>query len=65
LGPGLGWRACKVSGSWVVAVSGTLDSTRLLNTPIASLDRSDRFDGEVIARFDAALRPGLIGNAYW
>jgi hypothetical protein len=64
-GPGLGRRACNVSGSWVVAVSGTLGSTRLLNTPIASLDRSDRLDGAVIARLDAALRPALIGKAYW
>jgi hypothetical protein len=65
LGPGLGLRACSVSGSWVVARKGTLGSTRLLNTPIASLERSDRLDGDVIARLEAALRPGLIGSAYW
>lgn len=63
-GPGRGLRACRVSGSCVVARSGTLGSTRLLNTPIASLDRSDRLDGGVIARLLVALR-GLIGSAYW
>ena len=64
-GPGRGWRACRVSGSCVVARSGTLGSTRLLNTPIASLERSDRFDGAVMARLAAALGPELIGSAYW
>jgi hypothetical protein len=65
LGAGLGLRACSVSGSCVVARSGTLGSTRLLNTPIASLERSDRLDGGVMARLEAALRPGLTGCAYW
>jgi hypothetical protein len=60
----LGLRACSVSGSCVVARSGTLGSTRLLNTPIASLERSDRFEGEVIARLLLALF-GLIGCEYW
>ncbi len=64
-GPSLGLRACSVSGNWVVARKGTLGSTRLLNTPIASLERSDRFDGEVIARLEDALFVGLIGSAYW
>ena len=63
-GAGLGLRACSVSGSCVVARSGTLGSTRLLNTPIASLERSDRLDGDVIARLDAALRFGF-GCVYW
>ena len=53
-----------VSGSCVVARSGTLGSTRVLNTPIASLERNDRLDGEVIARLLVALR-ALIGRAYW
>ena len=61
----MGLRACTVSGNWVVARSGTLGSTRLLNTPSASLERSDRFDVAVIARLDEAFRPGLIGCAYW
>ena len=47
-----------------MARSGTLGSTRLLNTPIASLDRSDRLEDEVIARLLVALR-GLIGCEYW
>lgn len=64
-GPGVGLRACIESGNWVVARSGTLGSTRLLNTPSASLARSGRFDGALIERLDAALRPGLIGCAYW
>lgn len=64
-GPGRGWRACSVSGNWVVALSGTLGSTRLLNTSSASLERSGRLDGAVMARLDAALRPGLVGTAYW
>jgi hypothetical protein len=64
LGAGLGFLACSVSGSCVVARSGTLGSTRLLNTPIASLERSDKLDGRVIARLDAALF-GLIGWLYW
>lgn len=64
-GPGLGLRACSVSGNWVVARKGTLGSTRLLKTPIASLARSDRFDGAVMARLAAALGPELIGRAYW
>jgi hypothetical protein len=63
-GAGLGLRACSASGNCVVALSGTLGSTRLLNTPSASLERSDRLDGEVIARLLVALR-GLIGSAYW
>ena len=64
-GPGAGWRACSVSGNCVVALSGTLGSTRLLNTLMASVDRSDS-DGRVLmARLEDALRPGLIGNAYW
>ena len=63
--PGVGLRACTVSGNWVVALSGTLGSTRLLKTSIASVERSDRFDGAVIARLDEALRVGLIGCAYW
>ena len=64
-GPGVGWRACSVSGNCVVARSGTLVSTRLLKTPIASVERSDDDDWLLIARLDCALLPGLIGNAYW
>ena len=64
-GPGAGWRACSVSGNCVVAFSGTLGSTRLLNTLMASVDRSAR-DGRVLmARLEDALLPGLIGSAYW
>ena len=54
-----------MSGNCVVARSGTLVSTRLLKTPIASVERSDDDDWLLIARLDCALLPGLIGNAYW
>lgn len=54
-----------MSGSWVVAFSGTLGSTRLLNRFTASVERSDSEDGLVIARLVDALRPGLTGSAYW
>ena len=64
-GPGAGWRACSVSGNCVVAFSGTLGSTRLLNTLMASVDRSDSDGRVVMAWLEDALRPGLIGNAYW
>jgi len=64
-GPGVGWRACSVSGNCVVARSGTLASTRLLNTPIASVERSASDDWLLIARLDCAPPPALIGNAYW
>ena len=64
-GPGVGWRACTVSGNCVVAFSGTLGSTRLLNTLMASVDRSDSESRALMAWLEDALRPGLIGNAYW
>ena len=65
MGPGVGSFACSVSGNCVVDLTGTLGSTRLLNMSIAAVDRSDSVDWVVIARLDDALRPGLIGSAYW
>ena len=64
-GPGVGCLACSVSGNCVVDLIGTLGSTRLLNTSIASVDRSVVVVCAVMARLDDALRPGLIGCAYW
>ncbi|MBC7433462.1 MAG: hypothetical protein H7345_15485 [Rubritepida sp.] len=54
-----------VSGSWVVACSGTVGSTRLPNSPMSGAARSASCDGEVMARLEAAVLPGLIGCAYW
>lgn len=65
-GPGTGFLACNVSGNWVVACNGTLDSGVLENTEALSAGLEIVGGRIVMARLaTAGAAEGLIGWTYW